>query len=285
MDLISSKNLTPEFLAINPRGLVPVRVHDGVVITESNDILRYADASLGEPGARKFFPFEAGSQEDKALAQEIMETVDGFHFAVRTLTLLSLLFFAPSSIAGGKATELRKLQLDRAVTLGGQDEASGGGQTYAEQLAFWDKAATQPAPAEEMGAAQREVMALFSELEQRLARTASADRERGAVRPRHAIDDGGRRSALHQPLPAARVISTGAISKASLKKMHPMVSAWYARLCARPAFAAEEDTADDGPLSFARWYMRSFGDRPWALLSMIVVPWRWAPRCRWMRSP
>ena len=127
MDLISSKNLTPEFLAINPRGLVPVRVHDGVVITESNDILRYADASLGEPGARKFFPFEAGSQEDKALAQEIMETVDGFHFAVRTLTLLSLLFFAPSSIAGGKATELRKLQLDRAVTLGGQDEASGGG--------------------------------------------------------------------------------------------------------------------------------------------------------------
>ena len=41
VDLMRQQNYTPWFLGINPRGLVPVLVHDGVVHIESNDILMY----------------------------------------------------------------------------------------------------------------------------------------------------------------------------------------------------------------------------------------------------
>ena len=39
VNLGTQQNYTPWFLGINPRGLVPVLVHDGVVHIESNDIL------------------------------------------------------------------------------------------------------------------------------------------------------------------------------------------------------------------------------------------------------
>ena len=35
--------MQPWFLGINPRGLVPVLVHDGAVHIESNDIIQYLD--------------------------------------------------------------------------------------------------------------------------------------------------------------------------------------------------------------------------------------------------
>lgn len=40
-------NRSPEFLAINPKGLMPVLVEDDFVLTESNAILRYLAARLG----------------------------------------------------------------------------------------------------------------------------------------------------------------------------------------------------------------------------------------------
>lgn len=39
VDLHANENFTPWFLGINPRGLVPVLVHDGAVHIESNDII------------------------------------------------------------------------------------------------------------------------------------------------------------------------------------------------------------------------------------------------------
>jgi Glutathione S-transferase, N-terminal domain len=41
VDLVHNEHLTPEFVAINPKALVPVLVHDGVVVTESSDIIDY----------------------------------------------------------------------------------------------------------------------------------------------------------------------------------------------------------------------------------------------------
>src|SRR5260221_2672724 len=38
VDLMANENFRPWFLGINPRGLVPVLVHDGAVHIESNDI-------------------------------------------------------------------------------------------------------------------------------------------------------------------------------------------------------------------------------------------------------
>ena len=46
IDLSKNENLTEWFLGINPRGLLPVLVHDGAVHIESNDIITYLDAAF-----------------------------------------------------------------------------------------------------------------------------------------------------------------------------------------------------------------------------------------------
>ena len=43
------------YLGINPRGEVPVLVHDGVVHTQSNDIIQYIDTHFAPP-ERSFLP-------------------------------------------------------------------------------------------------------------------------------------------------------------------------------------------------------------------------------------
>ena len=59
VDLGSGENLTPEFLAINPNGVVPAFVHDGTPIIESTVMCEYVDevwpdgTSLTPKGAKK----------------------------------------------------------------------------------------------------------------------------------------------------------------------------------------------------------------------------------------
>ena len=49
IDLLANENLNEWFLGINPRGLLPVLVHDGAVHIESNDILIYVDGAFPVP--------------------------------------------------------------------------------------------------------------------------------------------------------------------------------------------------------------------------------------------
>ena len=50
IDLAKCENATPDFRAINPKGLVPILIHDGKTIVESNDIIRYIDENFEGPG-------------------------------------------------------------------------------------------------------------------------------------------------------------------------------------------------------------------------------------------
>jgi glutathione S-transferase len=58
VDLLNNQHLTPEFVAINPKGLVPVLVHDGVVVIESSDIIDYVDQHFPNPPLRPSDPAE-----------------------------------------------------------------------------------------------------------------------------------------------------------------------------------------------------------------------------------
>jgi glutathione S-transferase len=51
VDLMAGENFRPWFLGINPRGLVPVLVHDGAVHIESNDIIQYVKVDFLNPGS------------------------------------------------------------------------------------------------------------------------------------------------------------------------------------------------------------------------------------------
>ena len=52
LDLLKKEHLTAEYFSINPNGLVPTLVHDGVVIIESNDIIDYLDKTFPDPPLR-----------------------------------------------------------------------------------------------------------------------------------------------------------------------------------------------------------------------------------------
>ena len=52
IDLLTKENISEEYFAINPKGLVPTLVHDGTVLVESNDILKYLETEFPEPGFR-----------------------------------------------------------------------------------------------------------------------------------------------------------------------------------------------------------------------------------------
>lgn len=60
INLLKKENIDPAFFAINPRGLVPVLVHDGQVITESDDIMLYLEACFPDPA---FTPPDRGDRQ------------------------------------------------------------------------------------------------------------------------------------------------------------------------------------------------------------------------------
>ena len=49
LDATRQENLTDSYLRINPTSLIPTLVHDGVVVTESSDILYYLDEHFPDP--------------------------------------------------------------------------------------------------------------------------------------------------------------------------------------------------------------------------------------------
>jgi glutathione S-transferase len=55
LDATRQENLTDSYLRINPTSLIPALVHDGVVVTESSDILYYLEQHFPEP---RFAPVE-----------------------------------------------------------------------------------------------------------------------------------------------------------------------------------------------------------------------------------
>lgn len=56
LDATRQDNLTDSYLRINPTSLIPALVDDGVVVTESNDILYHLEARFPQP---RFTPVEA----------------------------------------------------------------------------------------------------------------------------------------------------------------------------------------------------------------------------------
>ncbi len=52
IDLMKKEQISDEYFGINPNGLVPTLVHDGVVHIESNDIIDYLDQTFPNPPLR-----------------------------------------------------------------------------------------------------------------------------------------------------------------------------------------------------------------------------------------
>ncbi len=73
----------PEFLRLNPKGVVPVLVNDGEVIAESNIIMEYVEEAF--PDAKKFMPLRP---VERAMVRNWLQRLDaGLHLNIAVISV------------------------------------------------------------------------------------------------------------------------------------------------------------------------------------------------------
>lgn len=113
VDLLHGEHLRPEFLRLNPRGLVPTLVHDDAVVIESTVILEYIEDVFPEPPLR---PSAPALRAQMRVLQKLPD--DGLHTACATISFAS--GFAEQLAKGLGAEELER----RLASMPDQDRAN-----------------------------------------------------------------------------------------------------------------------------------------------------------------
>ena len=204
IDLARQKHVSPWYLGINPRGVVPTLVHDGVVHVESNDILEYLDSEVPSDVA----PFFPQNEEERAWVKENLDLEDSLHVHLRNLTMG---FLMPKSLAKKSEETLRRYEKEGAEN-----------PKRAQEVKWWRDFAERGIPPEVARASAQAHREVFEKLDARLA----------------ASDwlIGDRRSVLD----IAWFITTTRLKAAGYPlEDHPNLLRWHEALERRPAFAEE----------------------------------------------
>ena len=83
LNLRTGEQHEPQFLKLNPRGVVPVLVHDGNVIIESNIIMEYVEDAF--PDTKRLMPKSAPS---KAAVRNLLQRLDTtLHLHIATISV------------------------------------------------------------------------------------------------------------------------------------------------------------------------------------------------------
>ena len=204
VDLAREQHVTPWFLGINPRGVVPVLVHDGVVHVESNDILAYLDEEIPSEAE----PFLPRTDEERSVLQTSLDLEDGLHMDLRTITMG---FLAPARLVQKSPKTLDAYERD-----GAPDPKRD------QEIAWWRRYAERGITEEDARASAAAFAGAFDALDDRLA-------ERPWLL--------GDRISL---LEIAWFISVHRLVLADYPlERHPRLEAHYRKLVERPAFRAE----------------------------------------------
>src|SRR5580704_13779589 len=207
VDLPHYENMQPCFLGINPRGLVPVLVHDGAVHIESNDILAYLESKFPAP---RLIP--SGHENEVAA---LLHHEDDLHLDLRTLSFRFV--FAPPG-PPKPAAALESYMANGAGTVQGAKD-----REKQVQIEFWQRAAQEGFTDERARASALRFRAEFDALEKRLAKQPYLMGNDLSVLDiawliyEHRLSLGG--------YPFAR--------------LHPHIHAWAEKLRAMPEFARE----------------------------------------------
>lgn len=126
INLQLQENRTPDYFAVNPKGLVPAIIHDGWVVTESNDVLAYLEHTFPAP---RFTPLAADAKAAMADWLSLSETL---HLpGVKTLNYSRR---SRVSMPDVRSISYRALQKDPDL-LEFHEKAARGGFTVSEQHA------------------------------------------------------------------------------------------------------------------------------------------------------
>jgi glutathione S-transferase len=207
VNLPANENFTPWFLGINPRGLVPVLVHDGAVHIESNDIISYLEKTFPEP---RLVP--AGHENEVGA---LLRHEDDLHLDFRTLSF-RFVFDRPGPPKSAQA--LVSYAANGSGTVQGLQD-----REKAVQIEFWQRAARDGFTDQAARASAQRFRTEFEALDRRLAAQPYLMGETLSV------------------LDIAWFIYANRLSLAGypMARLHPRVAAWLAKLAARPEFAKE----------------------------------------------
>lgn len=207
VDLTANENFQPWFLGINPRGLVPVLVHDGAVHIESNDIIQYLETTFPAP---KLIP--AGHENEVAT---LLRHEDDLHLDLRTLSF-RFVFDRPGPPKPAAA-------LDTYAANGSGTVRGARDRDREIQIAYWRDAARDGFSDERARVSALKFRAEFDALDHRLAQHSYLMVDTVSV------------------LDIAWFVYAHRLSLAGypFQRLHPHVFAWKERLRARPEFARE----------------------------------------------
>ena len=207
IDLPNNENMQPWFLGINPRGLVPVLVHDGAVHIESNDIIQYLEQKFPQP---KLIPFGHENEVAKLLKHE-----DDLHLDLRTLSF-RFVFVPPGPPKSAEA--LASYAVNGTGTVQGVRDVE-----KQMQIEFWKRAAQEGFTDVHARASAQRFRAEFEKLDSTLAKQPYLMGDALSV------------------LDIAWLIYQNRLALAGypFARLHPRVKDWADRLCAMPEFAKE----------------------------------------------
>ena len=207
VDLPGNENFQPWFLGINPRGLVPVLVHDGAVHIESNDIIQHLERKFPAP---RLIP--AGHENEVAA---LLKHEDDLHLDLRTLSFRFV--FAPPG-PPKPAAALESYIANGAGTVQGAKD-----HEKQVQIEFWQRATREGFTDERARASALKFRAAFDALDKTLAKQPYLM--------------GGDLSVLD----IAWLIYEHRLALAGypFERLHPQVHAWAEKLRAMPEFAKE----------------------------------------------
>lgn len=207
IDLPANENFHPWFLGINPRGLVPVLIHDGTVHIESNDIITYLEKTFPVP---RLIP--PGHEDGVA---KLLKHEDDLHLDLRTLSFRFV--FAPSG-PPKPAEALRSYAANGAGTVNGVLD-----REKQNQIEYWERAAKVGFTDEAVRTSARKFRAEFEAMDKLLAKQPYMMGDALTV------------------LDVAWLIYAHRLSLAGypFRRLHPHVFAWKEMLSSRPEFAKE----------------------------------------------
>lgn len=103
----------PDYLALNPKAVVPTLVHDGKPVIESNVILEYLDDAFPES------PLRPGDPYQRALMRELMLRLDedtaGIHHAISVLTYAVAYRHQMVEAAGGEDPSALEIEMRKSM--------------------------------------------------------------------------------------------------------------------------------------------------------------------------
>jgi len=200
VDLAKMEHHSPEYLRINPNGVIPALIHDGRPLYESGTICEYLDEVFPEP------PLRPDNAYDRATMRNWIRHVDE-----RIHNLIIFNWRHDLQKVAEKWTDAELEEHVKKIPSKERQEA-------------WRRVARRPYTEEERAGARAKLVELLGRMEATLKETAWLAGERYTI-------------ADIAVVPFVKRIDEEIAPEQMTSKHHPRVAEWWASIQARPAFA------------------------------------------------